>query len=122
MPLSTLGPALDSFAVSAPSEGEAAEQASAAAVAGNLMHAAIDVSVRFDTVSLTSADILDLQVGDVVPLHHSTSKPLTVLASGVHCLSASPGRRGKRLACVIVDSPEDGDTASPAPAPMSVWR
>ena len=116
LPLSTLGPALDSFAVSAPSEGEAAEQASAAAVAGHLMHAAIDVSVRFGTVSLTSADILDLQVGDVVPLHHPTSKPLSVLASGVHCLSASPGRRGKRLACMIVDPPEDEDEPSPARA------
>ena len=81
-----------------------------------LMHAAIDVSVRFGTVSLTSGDILDLQVGDVVPLHHHTTKPLTVLASGIACLNATPGRRGKRLACMIVDPPEDEDSPSPARA------
>ena len=113
MPLSALGPALESFTVAAPSVGEAMEAASAAAVASNLMDAAIDISIRFGTVSLTSGDILDLQVGDVVPLHHPTTRPLSVLASGITCLSAVPGRRGKRLACQIVDAVfDDGTTPS----------
>jgi len=112
IPLSTVGPALESFTVSAPSIGAAMEAASAAAVAAHLMDAPIDVSVQFGTVELTSADILDLQVGDVVPLRHPVSHPLTVLASGVPCLAAVPGRRGKRLACMVVDSSEHQDDVS----------
>jgi flagellar motor switch protein FliM len=112
MPLSTVGPALESFTVSAPSIGAAMEAASAASVAAHLMDAPIDVSVRFGTVALTSADILDLQVGDVVPLRHPVSHPLTVLASGVPCLAAVPGRRGKRLACMVVESTEHQDDVS----------
>ena len=110
LPLSTLGPALESFVVTAPSLGEAAEAASAAAVAARLMDAPVDVSVRFGTVSLTSGDILDLQVGDVVPLRHHISTPLTILASGIPCRVAMPGKRGKRLACMVVEPTEDDDS------------
>lgn len=62
----------------------------------------IDVSVLFDSVAMTGADILELAVGDVLPLHHNTNAPLTVKAHGVAHLQAKPGRQGKRLACQIV--------------------
>lgn len=64
----------------------------------------IDVNVLFDTVTMTGADILELEVGDVLPLHHNINMPLTVKADGVPHLRAKPGRQGKRLACQIVDA------------------
>jgi flagellar motor switch protein FliM len=64
----------------------------------------VDVNVVFNTVTMTGNDILNLEVGDVLPLHHNINAPLTVKADGVPHLRAKPGRQGKRLACQIVDS------------------
>lgn len=63
----------------------------------------VEVSVRFGSVTLTSAEIVGLREGDVLPLHHRVEDPLTVTAVGQPLLSATPGRRGKRLAVLIVD-------------------
>jgi flagellar motor switch protein FliM len=67
----------------------------------------VEVAVRFDTVALTTADIIDLQVGDVVPLNHPVDKPVTVTIDGISCYQAVTGRHGKRLACLIVDSEQE---------------
>lgn len=66
--------------------------------------AAVDINVLFNTVTMSGTDILELEVGDVVPLHHNVNLPLTVKVDGVPHLRAKPGRQGKRLACQIVDS------------------
>jgi flagellar motor switch protein FliM len=73
------------------------------AVGNALGNALIDVQVRFSEVALPSAEIVDLRPGDVLPLHHPTDRPLTVSVGGTDRFVASPGRRGKRVACVIVD-------------------
>jgi flagellar motor switch protein FliM len=67
----------------------------------------VELSVSFDSVALTSADIVGLRVGDVVPLNHAVSKPVTVSVDGVDCYEAVTGRRGKRLACLIVGTHEE---------------
>lgn len=67
----------------------------------------VELHVRFDSVALTSQEIIDLQVGDVVPLNHPVDKPLTVSVDGVPCYRAVSGRRGKRLACLIVGTDEE---------------
>jgi flagellar motor switch protein FliM len=67
----------------------------------------VDISVSFDHVALTSADIVGLRVGDVVPLNHPVTKPVTVSIDGVECYDAVTGRRGKRLACLIVGTHEE---------------
>jgi flagellar motor switch protein FliM len=121
MPLSSIAPALEQFTVSGPGVGAGVEAASAAAVTSRLMETAIDVSVRFGTVALTSAEILDLQIGDVVPLRHPVQAPLTLFASGVPCFSTAPGRRGKRLACRIVD-PADDNPSEPEDDASSASR
>jgi len=74
------------------------------ALTQQVMHVPIDVSVLFNTVTMTGADILELEVGDVLPLHHAVEAPLTVKAEGVAHLLAKPGRQGKRLACQIVSN------------------
>ena len=102
LPLATLGPALESFA----GTGLATNTEAAALVATGLMDAAVEVSVRFRPITLTSQEILGLEVGDVVPLRHMATAPLTVAAAGVPVTAGVPGRRGRRLACLIVDPTE----------------
>lgn len=75
---------------------------SARAVAHSLTGVPVDVSVRFDAVTLTSSEILDLQVGDVLPLRHPISAPLSVVAADRTCALALPGSKGRRLAFMIV--------------------
>ncbi|MCZ7527718.1 MAG: flagellar motor switch protein FliM [Acidimicrobiia bacterium] len=69
-----------------------------------LLEVPVDVTVAFNPVILTSAEIVDLQVGDVVPLHHPVKAPLTISADRVPCFSALTGRQGKRLASLVVDT------------------
>jgi flagellar motor switch protein FliM len=52
------------------------------------------------------SDIVDLRPGDVLPLDHRVDAPLEVSVGGVPRFAARPGRRGKRLACVITSFAE----------------
>jgi flagellar motor switch protein FliM len=61
----------------------------------------VELHVRFASVALTSAEIVSLRVGDVVPLNHGIDEPLTITVDDVHCYDAVSGRRGKRLACLV---------------------
>nr|WP_276511157.1 FliM/FliN family flagellar motor C-terminal domain-containing protein [Kineosphaera limosa] len=63
---------------------------------------ALPVTVAFDSISLPSKDLLQLEVGDVLPLRHPTNQPLTMSADGVIVAKAVPGSHGNRLACQIV--------------------
>jgi flagellar motor switch protein FliM len=67
----------------------------------------IETRVRFDAVGLTSAEIVSLQVGDIVPLNHPVDRPLSVTVDDVRCYDGVSGRRGKRLATLIVDVNRD---------------
>jgi flagellar motor switch protein FliM len=75
------------------------------AVTSRLEEVPVEVSVCFETVTLRSADIVALRAGDVVPLGHAVDAPLRVFAAGVAVHAARPGKKGKRLAVQIVDSP-----------------
>jgi flagellar motor switch protein FliM len=65
-------------------------------------HAPVDVSVRFSPVTVQPRDVVDLAVGDVLPLSHLTSKPLDVVVDGVVLARAAAGNNGSRLACMVV--------------------
>jgi flagellar motor switch protein FliM len=67
----------------------------------------VEISVRFGSVALTSSEIVGLEVGDVVPLNHPVDEPLTVIVDGVDCYRAVSGRRGKRLACLVLGSTQE---------------
>jgi flagellar motor switch protein FliM len=84
-------------------------QESARAVTAGLSRVPVDVAVRFSPVALTSSEILSLRVGDVLPLRHPVSAPLSVCAADSTCASAVPGSKGRRLAFMIVDSTSDKD-------------
>jgi flagellar motor switch protein FliM len=111
IPFSSLQPVLD--AVTGRSQATGARSSDPAAVRSALGRrldgAAVPVSVRFKEVTLSSAEIVDLRPGDVLPLNHPVDEPLTVSIAGVERFTAVPGRRGKRLACVVVDHKSQPD-------------
>lgn len=67
----------------------------------------VELCVRFDAVALTSSEIVSLRVGDVVPLSHPVDKPVRVVVDDVLCYEAVTGRRGKRLACLVVGAAQE---------------
>jgi flagellar motor switch protein FliM len=77
-------------------------EAIAKVVNERILECPVEVNVLFDDVTMLGTDILGLEVGDVLPLHHRVTTPLTVKADGVPHLLAKPGRQGKRLACQVV--------------------
>ncbi|HLJ09395.1 MAG TPA: flagellar motor switch protein FliM [Acidimicrobiia bacterium] len=81
------------------------------ALASRMGAAPVTVSVTFRPVALPLADIVDLRPGDVLPLDHPVSLPLEVTVGGVPRFEAHPGRRGKRLACVITAAADSKETA-----------
>lgn len=82
-------------------------------VAG-LESAPIDVSVQFQPVQMSPAEIVGLQPGDVIPLTHPTTRPLAVTTAGITFAHAVPGNKGARLACLVVPSPDDDAPANPS--------
>ena len=106
LPLAALEPALESFSGAQPAPSSTGVD-NRSLVAATLLDVPVEVKVQFNAVNLASSEILDLVVGDVIPLRHPVDAPLTVVADGVRCLSAMPGRRGRRLACVIVDPDQE---------------
>jgi flagellar motor switch protein FliM len=75
-----------------------------AALGERVGDAPVEVAVRFNPITLTSREVVSLRAGDIVPLGHRTDRPLAVRVGGVDRFAALPGRRGNRLACVVVDA------------------
>jgi flagellar motor switch protein FliM len=102
VPFTTLQPALDALTeskVTFPTEKDAL---AARAVELHLNAVPVELSVAFREVMVTSSQLLALAVGDVLPLRHPITQPLTVRADGVNVAAAVPGSHGQRLACQIV--------------------
>ena len=53
----------------------------------------------------------------VLPLRHPIDDPLSVTVGDVPCFHAVAGRKGQRLACMIVPSPESTDPSAPSGHP-----
>lgn len=105
LPFATLQPVLDQVRGPGSRTGRSVSdvQRTAAQLAAGLQGAPVDVAVRFPPISLSPRDILDLRVGDILPLHHATSAPLLVCAQDTPIASAVPGSAGPRLACLVVE-------------------
>ena len=104
LPFSSLQHVLENFLGKAQFGGHGGDRnVSQQQVAKRLESASVDVSVAFNPISLPSGDIVSLAPGDVVPLHHRVDAPLTITVAGVACHAAVAGRKGKRLACLVVE-------------------
>lgn len=64
--------------------------------------AKVEVKVEFNTVSVAAEEIVDLRIGDVLPLSHRVKDPLTVKIGDQPCFEALPGRSGNRLSCMVI--------------------
>ena len=94
----------------ATADGTAARR-TAARVREHLAELPLDVCLQFDGLALSSARVLTLAVGDLVPLPHRVGAPLSVHAGGARIARAVAGKSGTRLAALVVEGPGAG--ASP---------
>lgn len=111
VPFNSLQPVLDEVSSTAMHATQSVLDPAAVrqAMRSTIDQAPVDVSVHFKPIRLSSAEIVELRPGDVVPLAHHVDVPLTVSIAGVDCFPARPGQRGRRLACLLVDPTERGD-------------
>jgi flagellar motor switch protein FliM len=65
----------------------------------------VDVSVRFAPLTVSSADLLSLAVGDVLLLRHAPDSPLEVTTNDVTFAYAIASNHRRRLAAAIVPTP-----------------
>jgi flagellar motor switch protein FliM len=103
IPFASLQPVLDRMVGPSMFAGGSVDRGAAArAIQAGLAEVPVDVSVRFGMVALSSKEILNLREGDVLPLQHPIGAPLWVTTAGIPVRRAMAGKRGRRLACVIV--------------------
>ncbi|MEJ5889894.1 flagellar motor switch protein FliM [Pseudokineococcus marinus] len=84
-----------------------AEARAQAAVVGAMPRVPVEVALRLTPTRVTSDRVLDLAVGDVVPLGHPTSRPLEVVVAGLVVARAVPTASSTRLACMVVSTEEN---------------
>lgn len=99
--------ALEALGAVAPKQ-DAAEVT--ALLAQHLAVAPVEVALRFDDTRVGPSTVLDLAVGDLIPLAHPAHHPLVVEVDGSQVLRVAVGSNGDRLACIVVES----DGGSPA--------
>jgi len=109
IPFDSLQPVLDNFASQSlfADRGDGAPEAFGRNLQDALRTTSVEVNVRFNDVTLTSTEIVNLVVGDIIPLRHGLEEPVTISVGGVPCYRAITGRKGRRLACLIVSSERD---------------
>lgn len=71
------------------------------------LEAPVDVVVRCTPRIVHPRDVIDLEVGDVLPLSHPASRPLEVVVEDVVLAHAAAGTHGSRLACQVVSVEEN---------------
>jgi flagellar motor switch protein FliM len=106
IPFTSLQPVLDELTTNALEAGRQAvdPEGLRVSIEGRLQEAPLPISVRFSEVRLTAAEIVGLTPGAVVALHHHVDAPLDVAVAGVSRFRGRAGRRGKRLACLVIDN------------------
>ncbi len=107
LPFSSFAQSLNNAA--SPQLSESAQRKrkkAAAALAARLNLVPVDVSVRFAPLSVSSADLLSLAVGDVLLLRHPRDSPLEVTTNDVTFAYAIASNHRRRLAASIVPTPQ----------------
>jgi flagellar motor switch protein FliM len=77
---------------------------------GKLVHVPVNLTAFFDQTPATIADIVNLQVGDVIHLRHRTDQPITVNVQHIPKFRAIIGAQGERAALQIVDIIKEEDS------------
>jgi flagellar motor switch protein FliM len=106
LPFSSFAQALNNAASPQLSETALAKRRRAAeALTARLNLVPVDVSVRFAPLTVSSADLLSLAVGDVLLLRHPPDAPLEVTTNDVTFAYAIASNHWRRLAAAIVPTP-----------------
>jgi flagellar motor switch protein FliM len=106
LPFSSFASALNNAASPQLSETALAKRKRAAeALTARLNLVPVDVSVRFAPLTVSSADLLSLAVGDVLLLRHPPDAPLEVTTNDVTFAYAIASNHRRRLAAAIVPTP-----------------
>jgi flagellar motor switch protein FliM len=106
MPFNTILPVLNTDERVELSESERlARRTAQRNLTAGLSSAPIDVAVRFEPITMRTDDIVELRPGDVVPLAHAVSAPLSITVNDTTFAYAVPGNQGSRLACLVVPPP-----------------
>jgi flagellar motor switch protein FliM len=106
LPFSSFASALNNAASPQLSETALAKRKRATeALSARLNLVPVDVSVRFAPLSVSSADLLSLAVGDVLLLRHAPDSPLEVTTNDVTFAYAIASNHRRRLAAAIVPTP-----------------
>ncbi len=66
----------------------------------------VDLTLNLTPFEVTTKDILQLEVGQLIKLTHPTDRPMLVAVDGQPVGSAALGKAGTRLACTITDTKE----------------
>jgi flagellar motor switch protein FliM len=74
-----------------------------ASLTENLMNTLIPLTAYFEQTPATVADIVNLQVGDVIKLNHATDTPLTIKIQHIPKFRATVGTLGQKYALEVVD-------------------
>jgi flagellar motor switch protein FliM len=106
LPFSSFAQALNNAASPQLSDSALLKRKRAAeALAARLNLVPVDVSVRFAPLTVSSADLLSLAVGDVLLLRHAPDSPLEVTTNDVTFAYAIASNHRRRLAATIVPTP-----------------
>ncbi|WP_239079049.1 flagellar motor switch protein FliM [Cellulomonas marina] len=105
-------PTLGVIRVSRETDDRSEDEVRAAAEAAVHLHETVqdvplEVAVRFAPVPVHPREVVELRIGDVLPIHHPVSTPLDVVVDGVVLARAAAGSQGSRLACQIVTVEEN---------------
>lgn len=108
LPLGGLGPRLAASLGHTGEDlgGNAGRSETARRLHGTIGTTPVPVSVGFRAIPVNPALILDLKVGDVLPLRHRVADPLVVGTGGQVVARALAGRSGDQLAALVVNPPE----------------
>jgi len=74
-----------------------------ASLTENLMNTQIPLTAYFEQTPATVADIVNLQVGDVIKLDHAIDAPLTIKVQHIPKFRATVGTLGHKYALEVVD-------------------
>ncbi len=63
----------------------------------------MSVAVQFAPVTLAARDLANIQIGDVIPLHHGTSRPMDLLVGEMPFVKVVPTAAQHRLQVTVID-------------------
>ncbi|MHB1065099.1 MAG: flagellar motor switch protein FliM [Georgenia sp.] len=71
-------------------------------LAESVEHVPVEVNLRFRPITVHPREMVTLAVGDLLPLHHPSSRPLDVVVGNKTLAQAAPVAQGSRLAGMVV--------------------